>query len=43
MNFAEGEEAVTVPAIFDEGGLKRRFYAGDPREIDVSFELLLVL
>ena len=43
MDFAEGEEAVTVPAIFDEGSLERRFYAGDPREIDVSFELLLVL
>jgi hypothetical protein len=43
MDFAEGKEAVTVPAIFDEGSLERRFYAGDPREIDVSFELLLVL
>ena len=43
MNFAEGEETVTVPAVFDEGSLKGRFdtrYAG---EIDVSFELLLVL
>ena len=43
MDFTEGEEAVTVPAIFDEGSLERRFYAGHPREIDVSFELLLVL
>jgi hypothetical protein len=30
MNFAEGEEAVAVAAIFDEGGLQRRF---DPRDL----------
>ena len=29
MNFAEGEKAVAVAAVFDEGGLQRRF---DPRD-----------
>jgi hypothetical protein len=43
MNFAEGEETVTVSAIFDESGLERRFYAGHPREVDIPFELFLVL
>ena len=43
MDFAEGQEAVAVAAIFDEGGLKRRFDARYPGEIDISFELLLVL
>jgi len=41
VNFTEGEEPVTVSAVFDERRLKRRF---DPRyagEVDVSFELLL--
>ena len=37
VNFAEGEETVAVAAILDERRLKRRFDAGDPREIDVSF------
>jgi hypothetical protein len=36
MDFAEGEEAVAVAAIFDEGGLKRRLYARHLREIDIS-------
>ena len=40
MNFAEGQEAVAIAAIFDEGGLKRRFYAGDLGEIDVAAQLL---
>src|SRR5665213_115865 len=39
MDFAEGQKAVTVAAIFDEGGLQRRFYARDLREIDVSTQL----
>ncbi len=39
MNFAEGEEAVPVAAIFDEGGLQRRLYAGDLGEIDVAAQL----
>ena len=40
MDFAEGQEAVAIAAIFDEGGLKRRFYAGDLGEIDVAAQLL---
>jgi hypothetical protein len=43
MNFAEGEETVPVSAIFDEGCLKGGFYPRDAGEIDVSFELLLIL
>jgi hypothetical protein len=43
MDFTEGEETVTVPAIFDKSGLKGRFDARYAGEIDVSFELLLVL
>ena len=42
MDFAESQEAVTVPAIFHEGGLQGRFDPCDLREIDVSFQLLLV-
>jgi hypothetical protein len=40
VDFTEGKESVTVSAVFDEGGLQRRF---DPRylgEIDISAELL---
>jgi hypothetical protein len=40
MNFAEGEEAVPVAAIFNEGGLQRRLYSGDLGEIDVAAQLL---
>ena len=40
MNFAEGQKAVAVAAIFDEGGLQRRFYARDLGEIDISTQLL---
>jgi hypothetical protein len=40
MDFAEGEKAVAVAAIFDEGGLQRRLYAGDLGEIDISTQLL---
>ncbi len=39
MNFAEGEEAVAVAAIFDEGGLQRRFDPRDLGEIDVAAQL----
>jgi hypothetical protein len=39
MNFAEGQEAVAVAAIFDEGGLQRRFDPGDLGEIDVAAKL----
>src|SRR6266702_5377913 len=35
VDFAEGQKAVTVATIFDEGGLKRRLYARDLGEVDV--------
>jgi hypothetical protein len=40
MDFAESQEAVAIAAIFDEGGLQRRFYAGDLGEIDIAAQLL---
>ncbi len=40
MDFAEGQEAVAVTAIFDEGGLQGRFDARDLGEIDVAAQLL---
>jgi hypothetical protein len=40
VDFAEGEEAVTVAAIFDEGRLQRRLYARDLGEVDVAAQLL---
>jgi hypothetical protein len=40
MDFAEGEEAVAVAAIFDEGRLQRRFYPRDLREVDIAAQLL---
>jgi hypothetical protein len=39
MDFAEGQEAVPVAAIFDEGGLQRWFYPRDLGEIDVAAQL----
>jgi len=39
MDFAEGEEAVAVAAIFDEGCLQRRLYARDLGEIDIAAQL----
>jgi hypothetical protein len=39
VNFAEGQEAVAVAAIFDEGGLQRRLYARDLGEVDVAAQL----
>jgi hypothetical protein len=39
MDFAEGQKAVAVAAIFDEGGLQRWFYACDLGEIDISAQL----
>jgi hypothetical protein len=39
MDFAEGQEAMAVAAILDEGRLQRRFYARDLGEIDVSTKL----
>jgi hypothetical protein len=40
MDFAEGEKAVAVAAIFDEGRLQRRFDARDLGKIDVAAKLL---
>ena len=40
MDFAEGQETVTVATVFDEGGLQRRLYARDLGEVDVSTQLL---
>jgi hypothetical protein len=39
MDFAEGEEAVAIAAVFNEGGLKRRLYARDLGEIDIAAKL----
>lgn len=39
MNFAEGEEAMAVAAIFDESRLQRRFNAGDLGEVDIAAKL----
>jgi hypothetical protein len=40
MNFAEGQKAVAVAAVLDEGCLQRRLYASDLGEIDVAAQLL---
>ncbi|WP_441519625.1 hypothetical protein [Bradyrhizobium sp. 2TAF24] len=40
MDFAEGKEAMPVAAVFDEGGLQRRFDPCDLGEIDITAELL---
>ncbi|MHB0785029.1 hypothetical protein [Bradyrhizobium sp. 5.13L] len=40
MDFAEGEEAVAVAAIFDEGGLERGFDPCDLGEVNVPAQLL---
>jgi hypothetical protein len=40
MDFAEGEEAVTVSTVFDKRGLQRRLDARDLGEIDVAAQLL---
>src|SRR5690606_740987 len=39
VNFVEGEEAVAVAAVLDEGGLQAGLYAGDLGEIDVPAKL----
>jgi hypothetical protein len=39
MDFAEGQKAVAVAAIFNEGGLQRGLYARDLGEIDISTQL----
>jgi hypothetical protein len=40
VDFAEGEEAVAVAAIFDEGRLQGRLYARDLGEVDIAAQLL---
>jgi hypothetical protein len=39
MDFAEGQEAVPVAAILNEGSLQRRFYARDLGEVNVAAQL----
>ncbi|WP_275451369.1 MULTISPECIES: hypothetical protein [Bradyrhizobium] len=39
MDFAEGQEAVPVAAILDEGSLQRRLYARDLGEVNVAAQL----
>jgi hypothetical protein len=39
MDFAEGQEAVAVAAVFDEGRLQRRFDARDLGQIDIAAQL----
>ena len=42
MDFAEGEKAVAIAAVVDEGGLQRRLDARDLGQIDVAAELFTV-
>ena len=42
MDFAEGEEAVAIAAVVDEGGLQRRLDARHLGQIDVAAKLLTV-
>ena len=39
VDLVEGEEAVTVATILDEGGLQAGLYAGDLGEVDVAAKL----
>jgi len=39
MDFAEGQEAMAVAAILDEGRLQRRFYPCDLGEVDIAAQL----
>ena len=41
MDFAEGEEAVTVAAEVDESRLERGFYTGNLGEVDIALDLLV--
>ncbi len=41
MDLAEGEKAVPVAAVFDEGGLQAGLYPNHLREVDVALELAL--
>src|SRR3546814_2625953 len=42
VDFAEGQKAVAVAAIFDERRLQRRFDTGDLGQIDIALELLML-
>ena len=39
MDFAEGQEAMAIAAILDEGRLQRRLYARDLGEVDIAAQL----
>ena len=39
VDFVEGQEAVAVAAVLDEGGLKAGLYAGDLGEVDIAAKL----
>ena len=41
MDFVEGQEAVAIAAVFDEGGLEAGLYAGDFGQVDVAAKLAL--
>src|SRR5690606_8126536 len=43
MDFGKSKETMPVAAVFDEGSLQRWLYTRDASEVDVAFELLLVL
>lgn len=40
MDFAEGQKAVAIAAVLNEGGLQRRLDPRDFREVDVAAQLL---
>src|SRR5574337_547182 len=42
MDFREGQKSMPVSAVVNEGGLQRRFEAGDLRQIDISAKRFLV-
>ena len=42
MDFREGQEAVPVAAVIDEGRLQRGLYAGDFGEVDIAAKLFAV-
>ena len=42
MNFAEGQEAVAVAAVIDEGGLQRRLDPRDLGQVDVAAKLFTI-
>ncbi len=42
MDFGEGQEAVAIAAVVDEGRLERRFDARDLGKVDIAADLFLV-